>query len=96
MADLADAEAFGRIHCGSGDHHGGETNQRVKGSHELRHRCHRDTARQYGTYATANCKAENDQQEAAKARLGQEKRGDDGDTHTDHAVGIALPAGCRM
>ena len=57
VADRADAEGLRRIERGGGDKHGRKADQRVEGGDELRHRRHRDAARDRGADRAARRRA---------------------------------------
>jgi hypothetical protein len=89
-ADGTDAEAFGRIDGGGGDHDGGQTDEAVEGGDQLRHRGHGDAARGDRADAAADDEAEHDQAEAAGEGLASASVVTMAMRHADHAVGVAL------
>ena len=55
-----DAEGLRRVEGGRGDEHGGETDQRMEGRDQLRHRRHRNAPRGHGADAAADGDAAQD------------------------------------
>ncbi len=96
LAHFADTEGMRRVNCGSGHQNGGKADQRVERGNKLRHGRHGDAACNDGTDTATDGNTDDDQDRAAEAWTRQQKRGDDGNRHTDHAVHIALTAGRRM
>ena len=96
LAHFANPEGMRRIECGGSHQNGGKTDQRVERGNKLRHGRHGDAACNDGTDTATDGNTDDDQDQAAEAWTRQQKRGDDGNRHTDHAVHIALAAGCRM
>jgi hypothetical protein len=61
FAHLADTEGMRRIKRRRSHQHGGKADQAVKASDQLRHRCHRDLARDVGTRTAADGETRYDQ-----------------------------------
>ena len=95
-AGRADAEGLRRIERGRGDQHRGHADQRMEGGDKLRHRRHRDAARDDGADAAADGDTADDHrpgQRVGRPRHG--KRGEHGNGHAGHAEIVALPRGLR-
>ena len=82
VAERADAEGLRRIERRRGDQHRREADQRVERGDELRHRRHRDAARDDRADAAAGADRDDEQEPGEEAgRRAAEQRGQDGERH---------------
>ena len=92
----ADVEGRGRIEGTGRDQHGRHADQRVERRHQLRHRGHRNAARDDGADAAAEGNAADHKSPGdGISRRMRPQRGQRRDGHADHAELIAAPAGIR-
>ena len=95
IADRADAEFRWRVERSSGDEYRRHADQRVEGGNQLRHRRHRDAARDDGADHAADGSASDEDApgDGVKLREEKDKRRGDGDGHADDAVAITFARG---